>query len=133
MPRADRVPILPGRPLIAVRVTLNELADVVLIADSGAERTLISQGVAALLGLDLLRPLRLQRLAGVGQSPPVPVVRLEQVQVGASIVRGLEAFVYDLPLIIRADGLLGLDFLRRFRVTFAFDAEVLILREPATR
>ena len=133
MPRADRVPILPGRPLIAVRVTLNELADVVLIADSGAERTLISQGVAALLGLDRLRPLRLQRLAGVGQSPPVPVVRLEQVQVGASIVRGLEAFVYDLPLIIRADGLLGLDFLRRFRVTFAFDAEVLILREPATR
>jgi hypothetical protein len=78
MPRADRVPILPRRLLIAVRVTLNELADVVLIADSGAERTLISQGVDTLLGLDLLRPLRLQRLAGVGQSPPVPVVRFDE-------------------------------------------------------
>jgi predicted aspartyl protease len=133
MPRADRVPFLPGRPLVAVRVTLNESEDVVLIADSGAAGTLISRRVAALLGLDLTRPLRLQPLAGVGQTPPAPVVRLDRVQVGASTVRGLEAFVYDIPLFIRADGLLGLDFLRHFRVTFAFDSEVLILREPPTR
>jgi len=60
MPRADRVPFLPGRPLVAVRVTLNASEDVVLIADSGAARTLISRRVAALLGLDLTLPLRLQ-------------------------------------------------------------------------
>jgi hypothetical protein len=38
MPRADRVPFLPGRRLIAVRATLNELLDVILIADSGAQK-----------------------------------------------------------------------------------------------
>jgi hypothetical protein len=43
---------------------------------------------------------------------------------------GLQAFVYDLPPTIRADGLLGLDSLRRFRVTFDFESRVLILREP---
>ena len=133
MPRADRVPFLPGRPLVAVRATLNERHDVILMADTGAERTLISQRAAARLGLDPTRPLRLERLLGVGQSPPVPVVRLDRLRVGASSVSGLEASVYDLPAVFRADGLVGLNFLRRFRVAFAFDSSVLILREPTTR
>jgi predicted aspartyl protease len=128
MPRADRVPFLLGRPLAAVRATLNELNSFVLVADTGAERTVISQSVARRLGIDLSRPLRLQPLAGVGQSPPVPVVRLERVRVGASAVAGLEASVFDLPPVIRADGLLGLDFLSRFRVTFEFDTRLLVLR-----
>lgn len=133
MPRADRVPLLSERQLVAVRAILNERADVLLIVDSGAARMVISRSVAEGLGLNLDRPLRLQALAGVGQSPPVPVVRNDQVRVGASIVRDLEASVYDLPPVIRADGLLGLNFLRRFRATFAFDSDVLILREPGSR
>jgi hypothetical protein len=35
MPRADRVPLLPGRRFAVVRATLNELDDVVLIVDTG--------------------------------------------------------------------------------------------------
>lgn len=133
MPRADRVRFLPGRRLVAVRASLNELADFDLIADSGAERLVISRRAAERLGLHLDRPLRWERLAGIGQSPPVPVVRLDRVRVGASAVDHLEASVYDLPPVIRADGLLGLNFLRRFRVTFAFDAGLLILREPGVQ
>lgn len=133
MPRADRVPILPGRSLITVPATLNDSDDLALIADTGAQRMVISRAVAIRLGLDLLRPLRLQPLVGVGRSPPVPVVRLDRVQVGASTLSRVEASVFDLPPFFRADGLLGLNFLRRFRVTFAFDAGILILREPPTR
>lgn len=129
--RADRVPFLPGRRLLAVRATLNELDDAVLIADTGAERMVISPHLAARLGLDQTRPIRLERLAGIGQTAPVPVVLLNQVRVGASMVVDLETSVYELPAIIRADGLLGLSFLRRFRVTFEFDRGVLILRETA--
>ena len=58
MPRADRVPFLPGRSLVAVRATLDERHEMVLIADSGAERTLISRRAAARVGLDVARPLR---------------------------------------------------------------------------
>ena len=133
MPRADRVPLLSGRSLITVPATLKDSDDLALIAGTGAERTVISRAVAIRLGLGLLRPLRLQPLVGVGRSPPVPVVRLDRVRVGASTVSGVEASVFDLPPFFRADGLLGLNFLRRFRVTFAFDSEVLILREHATR
>ena len=133
MPRADRVPQLAAGPLVAVRATLNEQELAALVVDSGAERVVMSRRVAGLLGLDTGRPLRLQSLAGVGQTPPVPVVRLDRVRVGASIVRDVEASVYDLSPVIRADGLLGLNFLRRFRATFAFDSGVLILREPGPR
>jgi predicted aspartyl protease len=128
MSRADRVPFVPGGRLIAVRATLNELANAILAVDSGAQRTVISRKVAQRLRLD--QPLRTERLIGVGQSPLVPVFRLDRLRVGASVVLGLEVPVYDLPPIISADGLLGLDFLRRFRVTFDFDSGVLILREP---
>ena len=34
----------------------------------------------------------------------------------------------DLPEILRVDDLLGLDVLRRFRVTFEFDTRTLLLR-----
>ena len=131
MARADRVPLLPGQPPFAfVRAMLNEAVDVVLVVDTGAVRTLISRGVAALLGLDLARPLRFRSLSGVGRSPPVPVVRLNRLRVGGSAVADLEIVVYDLPATLRVDGVLGLDFLRRFRVTFAFDIGELVLRQP---
>ena len=133
MARADRVPFLLERPLVTVRATLNEHDDISLAVDTGAERTVISRQAAMSLGLDLDRPLRWQTLLGVGRSSPVPVVRLDWLRVGASTASGLAVFVYDLPALIRADGLLGLHFLRRFRVTVAFDAGMLILREPPAR
>ncbi len=42
----------------------------------------------------------------------MPMVRLDRLRVGASTVTGLDVFIYDLPPFFRADGLLGLDFLR---------------------
>src|SRR5262245_33522349 len=131
MPRADRVPLLARGRLIAVRATLNELTNVILVADTGAQRTMISGKVAQRLGLD--QALRMEALVRVGQSPPVPVVRLDRLRVGASTIVGPEVSVYDLPPIIVSDGLLGLDFLLRFPVTFDFVSGVLILREPSSR
>ena len=128
MPRGDHVSFLPGHRLVAVRAILNERVNADLIADIGAQQTVISRVLAQVLGLT--RPLRMQTLVGVGQSPPVPVVRLDRLRVGGSSVAGLAVCVYDLPPLLAADGLLGLDFLRRFRVTFEFDAGVLVLREP---
>jgi len=128
MPRADRVPFLPGRRLIAVRAVLNERLDIDLIADTGAQQSAISRDAAERLGLG--PPVAARVLVGVGQSPPVPVVRLDRLRVGASSVVGLEVSVFDLPALLAADGLLGLDFLRRFRVTFEFRSAALVLREP---
>lgn len=57
---------MPGRPLVAVRVTLNAAEDVVLIADSGAARTIISRRVTALHRSELVDEL-LGRDTGLSQ------------------------------------------------------------------
>ncbi|MGH2355203.1 MAG: retroviral-like aspartic protease family protein [Chloroflexota bacterium] len=133
MPRGDRVLFLARRTLAAVVTTINTVEGFTLIADSGAERMVISRRAAGLLGLDLVRPLYFEPLVGIGGRVPVPGVRLDRVQVGATAVQGLLASVYDLPAVFRADGLLGLNFLSRFRVTFEFDTRTLVLREPPVR
>lgn len=136
MPPADHVPFLLGRTLITVRAVVHvsdAMADIAMVIDSGAARTVISPKAAARLRLNLAAPLRFEALVGIGQSPPLPVVRLDWVQVGTGVVRSVEASVFQLPPAIQADGLLGLNFLRRFRVTFDFAARVLILREPPAR
>jgi predicted aspartyl protease len=58
----------------------------------------------------------------------MPVVRLDRMQVGASSVANVLASVFDLPPLFRADGLLGLNYLQRFRVTLEFDTRTLVLR-----
>lgn len=80
--------------------------------------------------MDLDRPLRREVLVTVErQTQPIPLVVLDSLQVGGATVKGLTVGVFDLPAQVRADGLLGLDFLRHFRVTFEFDTGVLVLRE----
>src|SRR5947209_2174571 len=108
MPRADRIPFLPNRALVTVFAKVNGQDGVALVVDSGAQRTVLSRAVAQLVGADLRSPIRLEALAGVGYTQPVPVVRLKSVRIGASNVDDLDATVFDLPPIIRADGLLGL-------------------------
>src|SRR4051794_23055054 len=83
MPRADRVPFVPGQRLVGARATLNEHADFLLLIDSGAASVIISERTASRLGLDPARPVRSVILAGVGQSAPAPVVRLDRVRVAA--------------------------------------------------
>lgn len=91
---------------------------------------MISRGLAALLDLDLTRPLRNNPLVGIGQTNSMPVVRLDQVQVEGSAVPNLLTSAFDLPPLFRADGLLGLNFLSHFRVTLEFDTRTLVLRPP---
>lgn len=128
MARADRVPFVAGRRLVAVLTRVNDLRDLTFVVDTGAERTLISRHAASRLGIDLTRPLHFESLAGIGQSAPMPVVRLDRMQVGASSVANVLASVFDLPPLFRADGLLGLNYLQRFRVTLEFDTRTLVLR-----
>jgi clan AA aspartic protease (TIGR02281 family) len=133
MARGDRVPILAGRRLATVRARLNSVGNFDLVVDTGAVPMVISAASAARLGLDRVQPQRVVPLVGVGQSAPAPVVRLDTIRVGASVVRGLDAAVFDLPANVGVDGVLGLSFLDRFRVTFEFDTRTLVLRAPPAR
>jgi hypothetical protein len=62
------------------------------------------------------------------------LVRLDSLRVGRARGEDLTVCALDLGHIRRlgleADGLLGLNFLRSFRVTVDFEREVLLLQDP---
>jgi len=112
MPDATRIPFIPGHLLVLVSVVLNRTKAFRFIVDTGAQRVIISRDVADTLGLDIAHPFRFERIVTAErQTPPAPVVRLDSVQLGGIRLRDLEASVFDLPSTLRADGLLGLNFL----------------------
>lgn len=90
--------------------------------------TMLSRQVAEEMGLDLNRLVRQERIASIHQVAQTPVIRLSSLQVGSRRVTDLEVLVMSLPPDLRVDGLLGVNFLERFRPTFEFDETTLVLR-----
>ena len=108
-----------GKTFVSVSVNDSALATLFLV-DTGANRTVLSPTLARRLGLDVPGDAQRQdvTVAG-GQKLSVPFVPVRRVAVGAARVPDLLVGVYDMfpnsPVI---DGVLGTDFLGRFRVTF---------------
>ena len=102
--------------------------DFKLLADTGAALTAITRDVANLLGIDLRHPVRMEKVMIASKAiRRAPVIRLREVKVGAYRVDNLEALVLEFPPKLRIDGLLGVNFLERFRPTFEFDTATLVL------
>ena len=127
--RGDRV---QGRRayggVLVIPCQLNDAYRYWFLADTGTAMTMLSQRVAEEMGLDLTRPVRQERIASVHQVAQSPVLRLSSLQVGGQRVTDLEVLVISLPPDLRVDGLLGVNFLERFRPTFEFDEATLVLR-----
>jgi len=98
------------------------------LMDTGAARTLITPAVASEIGLDLQAPVRQERIASVHQVMWAPIVYLARLQIGAQHITDAEAIVLPLPAELRIDGLLGVNVLGRFRVTFEFAHATVVLR-----
>lgn len=117
---ATRIPIRVIGDLILVSTTVNHRQTAVMIVDTGATATVITPALLERLGRSVPAgaPQRQARIMG-GETIEMPVVNLDSLEVGNATVEGLPVGIHeifrDLPGI---DGLLGGDFLHRFRVTF---------------
>jgi predicted aspartyl protease len=100
-----------------------------MMVDSGAAYCCITPEMARLLGYDLQRPMARRSIASIqGVDVEVPSFRLQSLQVEGIIVQALEVLVITFSPRLRIDGVLGVNFLERFRSTFDFDTATLILR-----
>ena len=126
--RGDRV---QGRRayggVLVIPCQLNDAYRYWFLVDTGTAMTMLSQRVAVEIGLDLTKPVRHERIASVHQVTRVPVLRLSSLQVGGRRRTDMEVLVLSLPPDLRVDGLLGVNFLGQFRVTFEFDQGTLVL------
>ena len=94
--------------------------------DTGATRSAISSGLAAQLGLARGAPVKVYTMTGAQETP---TVMLDALQVGDRVQRRLTVPV--LPTLgLRADGVLGVDWLKGERLTIDFMKERLEIRKP---
>lgn len=130
---ATTVPIEVAGNAMAVRATVNRSQRVLLLVDSGAAATLIRPLVLRRLGISIPPDAPRRRLTVVGgQTLDVPFITVA-VQVGDATIEHLAVGVAEaLPGAPDLDGLLGADFLQRFRVILEKSARRMTL-EPLPR
>ncbi len=105
----------PGKP-IYVTARVNDSASVRLVLDTGADRTVISQRALVAAGVSTRGASAAGKIQGVTGEAEVKAYNIESLQVGNAKVGWMLVISHDIhdP---NSDGLLGRDFLARFKVT----------------
>lgn len=113
-----RIQVIGNVTLVSVTVNRNPQV-AVFVVDTGATSTIITPLLGARLGLSVpMNAVRRELRVIGGQAIMVPFIQLATLQVGEATVEGLEVGIYDIMPDARViDGLLGGDFLHRFKVT----------------
>ena len=125
----------PNGTAIIVPAVLNGHDSVSLILDTGATLTCLDDSVAR----DMKLPERIGAVGSgvvVGGTGRIRLVKLDSIKVGGASARDLTACAIDLSNVRQISpkvrGLLGLNFLRNFRVTLDFERNVVRLQPPTS-
>jgi Aspartyl protease len=126
-PIVSRLSFVPGAPIL-VSARIGGAGPVTMLLDTGADRTLVSPAVLLALGVPA-EPGGTARIKGVAGGAEADVVWVSSLEVGDARTGPLPIIAHDAGL-DRAQGLLGRDFLDRFRVTIDSQNGVVILAPP---
>jgi clan AA aspartic protease (TIGR02281 family) len=128
-PTKASIPFERQGQVVIVEATLNKRASAKFVVDTGASYTMISSAVAKELDIDTEQNRRtapFQTANGVIQAP---LVSLDSITVGGMEIRDLTAAVHDILADSRVAGLLGLNFLSKFRMDIDTQKGVLHLEK----
>ena len=121
-----RIPYTPGSAIL-VSANIGGTGPLTLVLDTGADRTMVAPQALLRLGIQSADAPRAE-IRGVTGRTQAPVVQVTSVEVGQAKVGPLRIIAHDAEL-LRADGLLGRDFLEHFTVTID-SKERLVTLEP---
>jgi hypothetical protein len=128
-----QIQTIRGNTFVSVRVNDSPLGTL-FVLDTGASYTVLSPRFAQRLGLDVPDDAPRQDLTVFGgRKVSVPFVRVRRVAVDTASVPDLLVGVYDVvPSAGAIDGVLGNDFLHRFRVTLDTERKLMHLTPVVT-
>ena len=95
-----------------------------MVLDTGAAATLIPTRIANQLQLKTQLMVQMQSATGIAS---VPQVLLPEISIANLTVTNMLVTVYDMPKNGQFEGLLGLDFLNKFRMSIDSEAGVIHL------
>jgi len=118
---------VPNSSLIVVPVMINKRGPYKLLLDTGTTRTILSAQVADKLGLPKGRVEMLFSTAG---NSPVTIRPLRILEVGGTRLENIEISSANLSVMkmLNIDGLLGSDFLHRFKLFIDYDRRIVDLQ-----
>ena len=121
----------PGGAALVVPVYINGQGPFDFVLDTGATLTCLDQELAQRLELPEARGV-VGSGAGVGGAGQMQILRADSLRVGGARATEMMVCAVDLRHVgsvgLDIDGLLGLNFLRSFRVALDFKREVLLLQ-----
>ncbi|AOH83055.1 hypothetical protein AWL63_02750 [Sphingomonas panacis] len=127
-PPADSIAIADADQRMTVPVQIADAGPFHFVVDTGAERTVISRELAAMLGLAAGRGVRVTAMANVEQVATVVIPRIRVGPLGGSRIEA-PAFAASN---IGGAGMLGIDTLQGHAVTIDFDQNVMTVT-PSTK
>lgn len=123
----------PGGAALVVPVRINGGEPIDLILDTGATTTCLDSALVDSLGLPERRAV-VGAMVGIGGSGRVRVHRVDSIQVGSAVARGLSICSMNLEALRvigpHVRGLLGLNVLRNYRVTLDFERNTVRFEVP---
>jgi len=114
--RGVTVDLTPHRNALMVEATLNDTVSGKFIVDTGATYTSISKEMAAALG-DNLEQIGTVRITTANGRIDVPKVLIKTINLNGLEAHNVEATVIDVRRDSSFTGLLGLSFIRQFKLT----------------
>jgi predicted aspartyl protease len=124
----------PDQPLILVEVSLNSQGPYQFALDTGASRTIVSTEIAEKLGIETIGD---NPATGAGGRVKIMAGKVDSLAIGDAIVHdhdiGVGEFLAMLSTAVgtKMDGIVGYNFLNRFRVTIDYFRSVLELAPAA--
>ena len=106
----------PGQRIM-VDVKINGGFTTRLLLDTGADRTMISPRTLQAAGVSINRPVASGQITGATGTDRIDYVVVDSLEVGEARVGKMPVGAYELSGTGAGDGLLGRDFLDRFKVT----------------
>lgn len=123
----------PHEAALLIPVHINGRGPYSFVLDTGATLTCVDQALATELSLPDVRG-QIGFGAGVGGAGRMRLVRVDSLRVGEARAEELPVCALDLTSArqtgLEFEGLLGLNFLRSFRLGIDFERAVLSLQEP---
>lgn len=119
-----------ARALIVVPATVNGPAGqsvLKMVVDTGATKTLIRTAVLASLGYDPAAATERVRAATASGIELIAKLSVGQIDALENCRTGFEVLAHALPPSSQVDGLLGLDFLRKRKLTIDFESGLITL------
>lgn len=113
---------------MTVPVMINGHGPYQFVVDTGADRTVISKELAEKLALPKSGTAKLHAMGGAAQ---VNIVKIDRVQVSTNITKHVKAAALPRRY-IGADGLIGIDSLKRQRIVIDFVASTMSLQPSDT-